>query len=122
MDAPADWPSDWIHLPAAAVVVPLARLDRSGLAPTAVVHFRAWRFAGCGRLVDGRFRSRRSHRGFAIPARDAPCACLRDLCCDHLDRPAAGRAPCNAGAAADTPERDGAAAPRAIANLPRCIG
>src|ERR1700733_5130735 len=107
MDAPADRARDRFCFSGAAAVVPLARLDWSGVARATVVHLRAWGFARRGRLVDGGLGPCRPHRGFTISACDAPRARLRDLCCDHLDRTAVGRAASHAVTAADTPGRDG---------------
>ena len=91
VDAPADRPDDRRGIPAAVFVVPVARLDRARNARPALGDFRAWRASRRRRLVDGRFRSRRSRRGFAISAGDASGSCLRHLRGAALDGAALGR-------------------------------
>ena len=97
MDASSARPADRRGVSAAVCLVSVARLGRAGAAAAALVHFRAWRAAGRGRLVDGCFRPCRAHRSLAIPAGDASHSRLRDLRGTDLDRAAAfSRSPCSA--------------------------
>src|ERR1043166_8387841 len=113
MGAPPARARDRGGVPAAVLVLPVARLGFTRAAREIMGDLRPGRASGRGRLVDGRLGPGEPGRGLAISPRDPPCTCGRDLRGDCLDAAKPFGTCRGRGASAPTVERRGTAGSRA---------
>src|ERR1043166_3107345 len=122
MGAPPARARDRGGVPAAVLVLPVARLGLTPAAREIMGDLRPGRAAGRGRLVDGRLGPGEPGRGLAISPRNPPRAGVRDLRGDWLDAAEPFGTRRGRGAPAPTVERRGTAGAGTGADLSRRAG